>query len=113
MKAPEFIDHFFATQTQLGDPRQFRLFTRILLHKIADVSHSLRLADGQSLNDGLDFSSILRELAEAAVLFQEARPATRFDHTCSDCGHVHEDKAECKVYLGEGRFCPCESKVAA
>ncbi len=50
----------------------------------------------------------LRELAEAARL-----PDPVPDPLCPDCRHVHEGRTECKKYLGEGKFCPCESKVTA
>lgn len=113
MNAKEFMDRFFVAQTQLADAREFRLYSRILLHKIADVSHDLRLADGQSLNDGLDFSAILRELAEASVLTQAPRPAMQLNRTCPDCRHEHEGKDECGYYLGEMKSCRCTSQVLA
>ena len=111
MTAKDFTERFFATP--MTDTRECRLFARILLHKIADVTHDLRLADGQSINDGLDFSAILRELAEAAVLTQAPRPALFSNHTCPDCLHEHEGRNQCGHYLGEEKFCKCTSQVPA
>jgi hypothetical protein len=35
------------------------------------------------------------------------------DHVCPDCHHEHEGRNECSHYLGEEKFCHCESKVTA
>lgn len=89
---------------------------------IAANAHELRCESGTQLRDASDWKEFLHEvgdaLAEAAAAVpgcisprMNLRPLR--DHTCPDCGHEHEDKAECKKYLGEGRFCPCESKVPA
>lgn len=55
-------------------------------------------------------------LREAESLKEETlTPASvpHRDHTCPDCHHEHEGRNECSHYLGEGKFCHCESKVPA
>ncbi len=87
---------------------------RLIFLYVATNAYELTLADGRRLLDGTDWKEFFHQLGD---VLGEAGAGTGFklprDYKCSDCGHVHEDKAECRVYLGEGRFCPCESKVAA
>jgi hypothetical protein len=109
MTARELIDNFFQ---RTRDDHDLRLFARLLLHNLADHWHALRLADGQRVNDNSDGSLALRELAEAALAPIPGKPPIR-DHTCPDCGHEHEAKEYCSKYLGEGKFCQCESRVTA
>lgn len=82
----------------------------VFLHFLADHWHALRLADGQALNDYMDSAAALRELAECARIPEHTENRT---YRCSDCDHEHEGKTECSKYLGEGKFCRCESKVMA
>ena len=74
------------------------------------------------VRDASDFREWLLELAEAAKPARCVSPALRQtqipaqqprDHRCPDCGHVHEGRDECGKYLGEEKFCPCESRVTA
>ena len=92
---------------------------RLIFSFLAANADELKVESGLHLLSRGDWKEFLNEmadeLAEAAIPPQtSARMNLRpRDHTCPDCGHEHEAKAECKVYLGEGRFCPCESKVTA
>jgi len=103
-----------------GDPRENRLFARLLLRYLADHVDYATLNSGQRLRDALDFRTWLEELFSAG----SAPPANTAgsplrstgrarDYSCPECGHEHEGQRECKKYLGEGRFCPCEVKVTA
>jgi hypothetical protein len=82
------------------------------------------------VRDACDFKEWLLELAEAAKLplgltkapraptpqlslTQNLAQQPRRDHTCPDCGHEHEGRTDCGKYLGEGKFCPCETRVMA
>ncbi len=107
-------------------------FERLVLifNYLADHAHELRLISGDRLNDILDFAAFLRELA-AALRFPEStevpdrpdsRPSPkvtlresqpRWSRRCPDCDHEHEGRNECSYYLGEGKFCQCETKVTA
>jgi hypothetical protein len=80
----------------------------VVFHYLAARVYDARLSNGLPLHDAHDFKLWLEELGEASKC-----PALPADHTCPDCGHVHEDRNECKKYLGEGKFCPCESRVTA
>lgn len=83
----------------------------VSLHFIADRIPELALADGQRLNDGTDMIVCLRELARCAEV--RDLPRRPHDAMCPDCDHEHEGRTECSKYLGEGKFCHCESKVTA
>jgi hypothetical protein len=89
---------------------------RLIFKFMAANAHELTCDSGEKLRDASDWKEFLNEVADA-LAEASTPPYTNFhlprDHTCPDCGHEHEDKAECKHYLGEGRFCPCESKVTA
>jgi hypothetical protein len=113
LKSKELMDDFFASP--IYGQRDYRLFTRILLHHLADRVHELRLADGQRLNDNLDFAAILRELAEGARISDrsEAVRKSRLPDFCPDCGHAHRGDSECEEPTGAGRTCRCERKVTA
>ena len=92
----------------------------VTLNSLADQIPKACFESGARVLDASDFSQWLREVAEC-WRNPTAAPAPRQimgqftvrDYACPDCGHEHEAKAECKFYLGEGRFCPCESKVTA
>jgi len=93
---------------------------RLIFTFMASHAGDFELESGARLLDAGDWKEFLHEaadaLAEAAVpsgVAGRMNPHPLRDHTCPDCGHEHEDKTECKKYLGEGRFCPCESKVTA
>ncbi len=109
MTAKEFVCHLAPVELE-------RLAS--IFNFLAEHEHELQLASGQPLNDGLDFAAFLREVA-AALQFPdrgkvtERQPQARWDRTCPDCDHEHEGKTECSHYLGEGKFCRCESKVTA
>jgi hypothetical protein len=104
----------------------------VLFTYLADHVHEARLNDGICLLDRSDFAAWLRELAREARNCVQAStrvsvmpglrtsprvisPAAqrRYDHVCPDCDHEHRSREECGFYLGEGRFCHCESKAAA
>ena len=98
-------------------PAEFRrevlLTARLIFQFQHDNLFDAQFADARPVrqSDILGQREWFEQLAEAAnrsILFPVQR-----DHICPDCGHEHEDKRECKKYLGEGRFCPCESKVPA
>lgn len=93
-----------------GHEAEFRLMLRIFCRHAADHSYELTLSTGQRVLDPLDFKRFLGECVEAINFPGKFTPR---DHTCPDCHHEHESRDECKKYLGEGRFCPCESKVTA
>ena len=82
---------------------------------LADHGHELHLESGQALRDGIDFIAFHREVAVAARLRGSAGRTVTFGpvRACSECGHEHEGKNECSKYLGEGKFCHCESRVTA
>jgi hypothetical protein len=103
----------------------------VILHFLADHALEGRLTEGQRLCDVTDFKAWLRELAEA---FRNSEPvpealahsafvtgAAPFlggkvlstKYICPDCHHEHEGRNECSKYLGEEKFCHCESKVTA
>jgi len=82
----------------------------VVLQYFANHLHEITLANGCHVRDASDCKAFLRECAEATRAPSPPRPR---DHTCPDCGHEHEGRHECKAYIGEGRFCPCESKVTA
>lgn len=101
----------------------------VVFHYLAARVYDARLAGGLPLSDAHDFKLWLEELGEASkhspilesteVLVQPGNgtspkvtraPQPRWDRSCPDCGHEHEDRSECKKYLGEGKFCPCETK---
>ena len=93
----------------------------VIFHYVADRAHELRLADGQKLNDCLDFAAMLRELGEAARLTRpelldsppQLRTVSTLDPTCPRCGHVHEGDKECGAEIARGRICRCEMEVPA
>ena len=58
MKSKEVMDQFLARS--VFDRREYRLFTRALLHHIADHWYELRLIDGQQMNDATDAALGLR-----------------------------------------------------
>jgi hypothetical protein len=109
------------------------------LFYFAEHLHEWRLNDGMCLLDRSDFAAGLRELAyaarkaenpdtEALVMTTGSQLAQSVDggrpaslpryrpawerHNCPDCGHEHEGKIECGFYLGEEKFCRCESKAS-
>ena len=90
---------------------------RLIFQFLAANAHELKLETGQHLRDAGDWKEFLSEtadaLAEASIPPQvsERMNLRPRDHSCPECKHEHEDKTECKKYLGEGRFCPCETKV--
>lgn len=109
MKAKELIEKYRACGEQ---------DLPVLLHFLADHWHSMRLADGQSLNDNMDSAAALRELAEAARTPETGWRGTgirigRNESHCHRCGHVHLEDDECGFPIGGGRVCRCEEEVAA
>jgi hypothetical protein len=95
---------------------------RLIFLFLAANAHELRTNADCRLLDASDWKEFLHEVADELAEAGQGRtaqmdsrllPRPALDHTCPDCGHEHEDKTECKKYLGEGRFCPCESKVTA
>ena len=106
MTSKQVMDQFFARS--VFDRYELRLFTRALLHHLADHWYELRLIDGQQMNDATDAAMGLRELAEAARL-----PQNLADRTCPKCYHVHEKDSECGVNLGKGGVCECKAEVTA
>jgi hypothetical protein len=123
MTSKQVMERFFVGSVL--DRQEYRLFLRAALHHIADHWYQLQLLDGQRMNDATDAALGLRELAEAARVpgtEPESMPAPkvtqrpaqpRWDRTCPDCAHEHEGRNDCGKYLGEGKFCQCESKVTA
>jgi hypothetical protein len=91
----------------------------VTLNTLADQIPKACFDNGARVLDASDFSHWLREVAEAWRNPHGAAPQQILgqfparDYVCPDCGHEHEDKTECKKYLGEGRFCPCETRVTA
>ena len=118
MTAQELIDSFFSNPAY--DVREYRLFARLFLRHLAEHTHELRLAAGERICDVSDVTAGLKELAEAAlaeprlaVKLTRRQEQPRWDRTCPDCDHEHEGRNACEKYLGEGKFCQCESKVHA
>lgn len=110
MKASDFLAKFPLAP---GDPRERALFLRLVLRYIADNLYSFQREDGRPLRDAIDYKEFFeRAVCLAYIPPEKSRPVPR-DYTCPDCQHEHEGRDECKVYLGEGRFCPCEAKVRA
>lgn len=99
MTAKELLDKY-------GAPLDLRLRGFALF--VADHLPSARLANGARLCDAIDFAAWLHELANVADA-----PALRGHDACPDCGHSHQDDAECGEPLGGGRICRCERKVPA
>lgn len=90
----------------LSDELERRIRTRIAHYrtiKPTDLERSAWLVDG-------GIAALEWVLREADALKQ--LPA-RFDLTCPDCGHVHQEDSECRCLIGGGRFCRCERKVTA
>ncbi len=91
----------------------------VTLNTLADQLPEACFENGARVLDNTDFPRWLREVAEAwrnphgKPLRQIMGQFIVRDHSCPECKHEHEDKAECKKYLGEGRFCPCEANVSA
>ena len=46
-------------------------------------------------------------------VIRQEQPRWKSDPVFPDCDHVHEGRDECAKYLGEGKFCRCESRVTA
>ena len=110
MTATEFVNHLAPVEMK-------RL--ALIFASLADRMHSFRLADGQRLNDVTDVCALLRELS-AALEFRDSSngalvppPQARWKTTCPDCHHEHEGRTDCSKYLGEEKFCRCETKVTA
>jgi len=99
---------------------------------IAEHYYELALSNGSPLayTDVTGHKQFWEEVAEAAKVSgfspstpvqaptgfgtsPKVTPRPRWDRSCPDCGHEHEDRTECKKYLGEGKFCQCESRATA
>lgn len=93
-----------------GHEREFRLYARLLVRYFADHIYDATLESGEGVSDPMNFKRLFEQCAAALSAPMKARAA---GHSCPDCHHEHEGRGECKVYLGEGRFCLCESKVTA
>lgn len=92
--------------------REVLLTARLIFQFQADNLYDVQFADGRPVRQ----SDILGQRAWFQQLVAAANPSRMLlprDPLCPDCRHEHEGKTECKKYLGEGRFCPCESKVTA
>ena len=89
-----------------------RRWLALQLNYLADHEHELRLADGRSMSEGLDFADFLREAAVACIAEKTERPGYNVEF-CPDCGHVHVDDNECSFPIGAGRICRCERAVPA
>lgn len=89
----------------------------VSLDYIAARMCEARLRDGCRINDVSDAAAFLHECAEQVQLASTGnrgkQPRAQRDYTCPDCHHEHEGRDECQHYLGEGKFCLCESKVRA
>lgn len=97
----------------------------VIFHFVADRLHSLRLMDGQRINDQIDFAVLLRELGEAARISPENPESTEVQSAavsrtsplvtsiCMKCYHVHEKEGECGVDLGKGGRCDCRAELSA
>lgn len=92
-----------------GHEYEARLMLRLSLRHFADHVHELTLPNGLPVRDPSD----LKEFLDGCVTTLAPPKFVARTHVCPDCDHEHEGKTECKKYLGEGRFCPCESKVPA
>ncbi len=95
----------------LSDELERRIRQRIQqLRQLSDIEHKGKQLYSASTLDG-GISALEWVLNEAEAVKSERRP--RPDPNCPDCNHVHEGRNECSRYLGEGKFCRCESKVTA
>lgn len=96
-----------------------------LENRIKERLQSERQAGRQDARMGRDHMAAISDgrvsalewvLREAESIKMEAltapTPQLR-DHVCPDCHHEHEGRNECSKYLGEEKFCHCESKVTA
>ncbi len=118
-----------------GDPLATLLTLKQFSRYLADHVYQSTIHSGERVGSDPTTTMIwLRELSDecrtkaapgapSLELRLEQIPRTppaqvRCDPTCPDCIHVHEGRViagrqECGHYLGEGKFCPCESKVTA
>ena len=95
-----------------GHEREFRLYARLLVRYFADHIYDATLESGEGISDPMNFKRLFEQCAAVLGPPVTLRSAPR-DHRCPECHHEHEGRGECKVYLGEGRFCLCEAKVTA
>jgi hypothetical protein len=103
-----------------GHQRETLLSARLLLRYLADHIYSAELESGARIHDLLDMKRWLEEIAEASralsqktgVSAPELRLELRQQPECPLCGHVHQGRQECGVYLSELRFCKCTAVEA-
>lgn len=85
----------------------------IALHDLADSIYSLRLVDGQRLNDGIDCASMCRELVAVIDAQEMTGRGSRSPGVCHSCGHPHASGEECGVDMGGAGICGCKAEVPA
>ena len=91
--------------------REALLTARIIFDLQTTTALDLRTISGMRLLDVADWKEFFQEVGDVLAENGAIRPPR--DLRCADCLHVHEGRDECKVYLGEEKFCPCEAKVTA
>lgn len=113
MRSKEWVTKFRRRfQNSPLSAREALLVARILCHDLAEDVHRIELADGQHINDQIDFSALLREI-EAVIDHEEMQRTVPVSRVCPRCGHVHQGDSECGQEMGPGRICRCELEVPA
>jgi len=97
-------------------PRDIHISLSIALLYLSEHFYEARTESGMRVSDPISTRIWLAELAAAINLNEAAfatKPISLPDYVCPECKHEHRDRNECGAYLGEGKFCHCESKVMA
>lgn len=123
MTSRELLDEILA-QGPRSDA--LALECRIIFRILVDNLYRAQLSEGGLLRDISDVRAFLQELVDELAPHQkpaasvgprltlrQEQPRWKPDLVCPHCRHTHEGRDECKVYLGEGKFCLCEEKVTA
>ena len=124
MTASEFVTELLAQGPSSPNlALELRLVFRLLRDRMRELTVQ---PDQHFLTEVGDFADFAGECVEALNrkiplragfadhplrLHGRVLPQVRWERKCPECDHEHEGRGECKVYLGEGKFCPCEAKV--
>jgi len=107
-------EHLFGCETADGNVVLRSVTTERAQRFLCELSEEARKSESTEVPLRAELSTRL-SVTGCGVRRQdrEEQPRWKSDPVCPDCNHVHEGRAECSKYLGEGKFCKCESKVTA